>query len=585
VIGQTSGKPALVEGMPIRDNSGNIVGVGMFASELSRIAEQVRASRVGNTGSVFVVDDQDLVVVHSDPTFPTTELKSLGSYPPVVALRRGTRKWMPFKDESNKQWRAYVDVLSNGWGVVVQQPEDELLSSLRLFQMISWTTLTIGTVLLLILIWLTIRQTLRPIGSLTEVVTAIARGDLTRTAPVESQDEIGDLAHTFNTMTVQLRELIGGLEQRVTERTRDLELRSNYLEAAAEVGRAASSILETDRLINQVVGLIRDQFKLYYVGLFLVDESGNEAVLRSGMGAGSARDAGRAMLARGHRLRIGGGSMIGWSIANALPRVASDADADAVRLATPELPDTRSEAAIPLRSRGRVLGALTVQSDQPAAFDETAIAALETMADQVATALDNARLFAESQAALEATRRVYGDMNRQAWQNLLGDQPELRQAYRSNELGVTAAGGIWQPEMEQAVRTGQIVQAEGARDKGDHKARHLLAVPLKVRGSVIGVLGTYKPGEAGEWTLEEIALVETLAEQLDLALDSARLYQDTQRRAAREQLIGAVTARMRESLDVDRVLQIAVREFGETLGAAEVKIRLTADDRLSTAHG
>jgi GAF domain-containing protein len=172
-------------------------------------------------------------------------------------------------------------------------------------------------------------------------------------------------------------------------------------------------------------------------------------------------------------------------------------------------------------------------------------------------------------------------MSRQAWQNLLGGQPELRQAYRSNELGVTAAGAIWQPEMEQAVRTGQIVQAEGAGDKGHHAARHLLAVPLKVRGSVIGVLDMYKPGEAGEWTPEEIALVETLAEQLDLALDSARLYQDTQRRAAREQLTSTITAKMRESLDMERVLKTAADELLQALELDHIAIRLAPEETVS----
>jgi GAF domain-containing protein len=225
-----------------------------------------------------------------------------------------------------------------------------------------------------------------------------------------------------------------------------------------------------------------------------------------------------------------------------------------------------------LRSRGRVLGALTVQSDRPAAFDEIAMAALQTMADQVAVALDNAHLFAESQAALEAARRAYGELSREAWGELLRVWPDL--AYRSDEHSVSDARDIWRPEMEEALQTGKTVHGND-----EHAGAKLsLAVPVRVRGNVIGVLETYKPGEADDWTPEEVALMETLTEQLGMALESARLYQDTQRRAMQERLIGEVTSRMRESLDVDRVLQTAVREFGEKLGVAEVKIRLTSDD-------
>jgi GAF domain-containing protein len=162
------------------------------------------------------------------------------------------------------------------------------------------------------------------------------------------------------------------------------------------VGQTATSYLEAEALIQQVTDLIKDQFGLYYVGLFVVDERNEWAELRAGTG-----EAGQKMLAREHRLRVGDG-MIGWSIANAQARVALDTGTDAVRFDNPDLPDTRSEAAIPMRSRGRVLGALSVQSTKGAAFDQDTIVVLQTMADQVAVAVDNARLFAAAQEALEA---------------------------------------------------------------------------------------------------------------------------------------------------------------------------------------
>jgi GAF domain-containing protein len=424
----------------------------------------------------------------------------------------------------------------------------------------TWAVVVVALVSLVLLTNLTIRQAFQPIRAMTEMANAIAAGDFTRTASVETEDEFGVMARAFNSMTEQLRELIGGLEQNVRERTADLERRSSYLEASAEVGRVASSILDPQELIGSSVDLIRERFGLYYVALFLVDAAGKWAILQAGTG-----EAGRAMLARGHRIEIGIG-MIGWSVANAEARIASRAEADAVRVVNPELPETRSEAALPLRSRGRVLGALSVQSDQTDAFDEDTITVLQTMADQVAVALDNARLFAESEAALAESRRAYGELSSRAWGELLRSRSDLGYRYASSEI--SSVQEAWSPEMRQARRTGQCVW-------GVENGMPTLSVPIPVRDRVLGVLN-FNKGEAGaSWTNEEIALLETLAEQLGQALEGARLYHETQQRAAREQLVGEVTSRMRESLDVDMVLQTTVREIRQAMGLHDITVRLS----------
>jgi GAF domain-containing protein/HAMP domain-containing protein len=397
-----------------------------------------------------------------------------------------------------------------------------------------------------------------PLANLTETAAQVAAGNLALSVPVESRDEIGALAGAFNTMTVRLRDLVGSLEERVAERTRELEQRSTYLEASADVARAAGSVLDPEELVRQAVDLIRDRFDLYYVGLFLADETEEWAIMRAGTG-----EAGRAMLARGHRIRVGEG-MVGWSIANAQSRITSRAEADAVRLAIPELPETRSEAALPLRSRGQVLGALSVQATDPEAFDEEMIVVLQTMADQVAVALDNARLFAASQQALEAERRAYGEISREAWARLIGSQ--VAAGYRADERGVAPAVGSLPPEVQQAIRQGQAA-LDG---DGEEPA---MAVPIPVRDQVIGTLKFRKPG-GGDWAEDEIALLEGMAAQLGQALESARLYQDTQRRAARDRLIGEVTAHMRETLELEDVLKTAASEMRQALGLEDLVIRL-----------
>ncbi len=372
----------------------------------------------------------------------------------------------------------------------------------------------------------------------------------------------------------ELQAMRQSLEERVAERTHELERRSAYLEASVEVNRVAASTLDVDLLMRQVVELIRERFDLYYVGLFLMDETGQWAVLRAGTG-----QAGRAMLERGHRIRVGTG-MIGWSVAQAQSRVALDVRQDAVRLIATDLPDTRTEAAVPLRSRGQVIGALTIQSDQPNAFDEVTMAAFQTIADQVAVALDNARLFSESQAALEATRRAYVDLSREAWTELLRSRVAL--GFRSDEQGTqkvdqAEADEAWRSELSRALEQGQPVwDKEGqARDKQP------LAVPIKLGDEVIGVLDTYKPADTGAWTRDQVDLLQEIGNQLGLALESARLYETTQRRAMRDRLVTEVGGRLRETLDVETVLKTAVEDIYQALGLEDVTIYLSSE----TARG
>jgi GAF domain-containing protein/DNA-binding LacI/PurR family transcriptional regulator len=179
-----------------------------------------------------------------------------------------------------------------------------------------------------------------------------------------------------------------------------VESRSLQFQTAAEVSRAVSSILDPGELIRQVVDLARERFDLYYAGLFLVDESKEWAVLQAGTG-----EAGRQMVLQGHRLEVGGDSMIGQCVARGQPRIALDMgeDADAVRFENPLLPQTRTELALPLISRGGTIGALTIQSVQEAAFDEENIAVFQSMADQLANAIENARLFERTQTVLNET--------------------------------------------------------------------------------------------------------------------------------------------------------------------------------------
>jgi len=250
------------------------------------------------------------------------------------------------------------------------------------------------------------------------------------------------------------------------------------------------------------------------------------------------------------------------------------------------LPDTRSEMALPLISRGRVIGALDVQSTEEAAFTVEDVAILQAMADQLANAIENARLFQQAQESLAAERRAYGRLSRQEWEELLHAQPDLGH-YQYDPGGILPTDGGWREDMKLAARSGETILGGSASSvlSGGTEAGATLATPIKVRDQVIGILDGHKPAGAGRWTPEETTLMETLAEQLGLALESARLYQNSQRRAEHERLTSQVTTRMRETLDIEMVLKTAVQEIRQALALPEVVVRLVPQSTDQPGNG
>lgn len=362
------------------------------------------------------------------------------------------------------------------------------------------------------------------------------------------------------------------LEEQVERRTRELQQRSSYLQAVVEVSHATTSILNTTQLMNEAVELIRTQFGLYYVGLFILDPSNEWAILRAGTGR-----AGQTMIARGHRIQYGAG-MVGWSIANAQPRIAADIEKDSVRLATAELPETRSEAAFPLRSRGKVLGAMTVQSVKPEAFGEVEISTFQSLADQLAIGLDNAHLFDDSQRALREAQQATRQSSRTAWEAYLRSGVNLTFRYDDGQI-VSVANqlptGIKQLSESAAQPAASAALASGLA-KADHSDR--ISLPISVRDQTVGLVHFSKGAAEQSWTDDELAILKTIVEQLGIALDSSRLYAETQHRAEQERLIGEITSRMRESLDVEAVLQTAAEEIYQTLNLDNLIIQLLPSD-------
>jgi CheY-like chemotaxis protein/signal transduction histidine kinase/HAMP domain-containing protein len=319
-----------------------------------------------------------------------------------------------------------------------------------------------------------------PIERLTVIAETVFAGDLSAQARVESGDEVGKLALTFNNTTTRLRQTLEGLEKRVEERTEALSRHALQLQAATEVSRVVSSMLDADELIRQAVNLVRDHFDLYYVGLFLLDEQRRFAVLDAGTG-----EAGRQMLANAHKLEVGDDSMIGWCITHKQARIALDTDKEAVRFKNPLLPGTRSELALPLTSQGQVIGAMTAQSTQESAFSLEDITILQTLADQMANGIEKARLYEQvQQRAIELYEaRDAADIAKE-------DAENARMA--AEEANRSLAAQMWQT-------TGQALLNEKMRGEQD--------VPT-LANSVIEQLCQYLAAQVGTLYVLEGSLLK-----------------------------------------------------------------------------
>jgi GAF domain-containing protein/HAMP domain-containing protein len=543
VVGRTTGLPALVGAVPIRNEGGQIVGVVMFASDLSFLTREIQATQVGDTGLAYLVDNRNQAVAHPEIA-GKSELVDMGKNLAVAALRQGERGLVAYTEADGSLWRAYIRAMPNGWGVIVQQPETELLSAKIFLQRMTWILLVTGSLSILGLVWLVVRQSVKPVRSLTETARAIARGDLERTAPIESDDELGVLASTFNQMTSQLRELISGLEARVTERTRDLERQADHLKVTAEVAREAATIHETEELLKNTVRLVAQLFGYAHTGIFLLDGKREYAVLRA-----ASSEGGQRMLARRHQLKAGQEGIVGYVAARGEPRIAHDVGDDAVFFNNPDLPLTRSEAALPLMVHGSVIGVLDVQSNQPAAFKPEDLEILQTLADQVAVAIENSRLFAESARSLEEVRSLYGQQVRDAWQKRLANR-SLAFAYDLLGVRPTSPDGH--------------VEADS----------HTLKQKIQLRGQTLGTLVLRRDSNASPWTETERELVREASAQVALALENARLIEEVQHRALREQQINQITTQVRSSSNLETILQNTVRELGKALGASRTYVRL-----------
>jgi GAF domain-containing protein len=240
---------------------------------------------------------------------------------------------------------------------------------------------------------------------------------------------------------------------------------------------------------------------------------------------------------------VGTQGIVGYAAAQKKPRIALDVGADAVFFNNPYLPMTRSELALPLVVRNKILGVLDIQSDKPQAFNSEDVDILQTLADQLAVAIENARLLDETQSAMAQLEALTSIRAREAWSRKLG---EGSRAFTYTPLGIRA----------------ERVPQEEAKT---------IRAPILLRGQKIGDISIARKAET-TWTQLDRNLVEEVASQVGLAIDNIRLLEDATQRATQEQVVGRLASRFSQSLDLDALLQTAARELGQLPDVAEVSV-------------
>ncbi len=406
------------------------------------------------------------------------------------------------------------------WRVIFTQPYD-------IFSEVIWEqSFAIGLIGLFILavgvviIFYTTRRLTQPLIELTEVSRQIAGGAMGLKAQVATNDEVSQLAEAINSLAAQFSGLTENSEQRLVEHTQALKEIVTALEISSEISQEITTLLNLEEVLEQVIKQITNQFGFYYTQIYLVDETNADLVMLHGSG-----EVGRHLKEQGHRLPRNTG-IVGMVVSTNKYFHSNNVSQVSNFVPNPLLPETRSELTLPLRKGQEVLGVLDIQARRLDRFKPVDIALMQTLADNIAIAVDNARLITQTQAALYEVERLNRRLTRESWQEFTQGLPlQGYQFNRGNSRPLTN-NDVWLPPMKQAVTSKQLV-TQTQPGNGD-PTRTELAVPLTLRGEIIGVLGLRRE-ETPDWTVEEVAVVETVADQVSRALENARLSKEQEK--------------------------------------------------------
>jgi putative methionine-R-sulfoxide reductase with GAF domain len=413
----TSGVPSIYFAAPAHDATGKVIGLIRIRYAATVLQKLIIADNglVGATSYAVLFDSHHIRLAHGnnrDRVFKSivpldaslaADLQAKGLLKPGTPEENATNlvdfeaalnnlRQAPFfatdtDGDGKLEQTAIASLSTKDWSVAFIQDQNVYLAPITAQ---TFNNLLVAFILALVVgvAGFALSQTLAgPITRLTQTAEAIARGDINIQAKTETGDEIGKLAAAFNAMTAQLRELISSLEQRVAARTKDLA-------TVAEVGTATSTILETDRLLQEVVDLTKERFNLYHSHIYLLDTGGENLILAAGAG-----EPGRQMVSEGRSIPLNREqSLVARAAREKKGVTVNDVTQSPDFMSNPLLPDTRSELAVPMLVAGNVIGVFDIQSDQVGRFTESDISIQTTLAAQLAASVQNVRQFEQSKA-------------------------------------------------------------------------------------------------------------------------------------------------------------------------------------------
>lgn len=366
--------------------------------------------------------------------------------------------------------------------------------------------------------------------------------------PVAAGDdiaELGDLIEMIQKLANQLAETTQDVENRVRDRTRDLAITS-------EIGRIATSLRDIDLLLSETVEQIRSRFDvIYHAQIFLLDDVGQFAVLVASTG-----EAGKTLLAAGHRLQVGSDFVIGRVTARKQTVIASDTRKGEVPWRpNPLLPNTRAEMAVPLTIEDRVIGALDVQSVLLDVFTPEMIQVFKVLSDQLAIAIENARLLSELEKRVREIDVLNRQLTRSAWQEFLESRPGSQGGYVYDWRKIKALD----------------------RSKGPKLIPNQTEVPIQVRGETIGTLIAALDQDT-DISADDQVLIEAVAERVALAIENARLFEQTQRALAETERLYETSRAVTSTPDLETIYGLVVEQLNTVSYVDRIELLLSGPD-------
>lgn len=359
-------------------------------------------------------------------------------------------------------------------------------------------------------------------------------------------NEARESAKAFSITNKELSALRDTLQDRADKRTANLENQNVSLQAAARIAHQVLSAEDVTQLINMSAKLIASEFGYDHVGIFLLNERKDRAVLQA-----ASSEGGKKMLAEHYELPTDNASVVGIVASEQHPRIVLDEGPDAVFFRNTYLPDMRSEMCIPMTIQGEAIGVLDVQSTQIEAFDQSNITIIQSLVNQLTLTIQNTRLVEEAQINLSQLELIVSEQNRDVWAKHLSQQ---------------SYGFVYTPLGVKTLRTAEL-------DKDERIGVQNAEVPITLRGRKIGSISLQRLSR--HWTKKEKNLLADVANQIGLAIENARLLSETREQANQDQLVSEVSSKLRETLDMDTVLKTALEEMKKTFNLKEVEVRLT----------